>query len=222
MTITNVVEGPITEKQLRDLLKLKLREELPIICNLATVHDEAQNRSFEWLAFRKTDGSYVTALIPRQNAQDPNKLRDFALERGADLPRDKSDRLELIDAVIANKPALDLTCSAKVGWSANRSAFILHDQVIGDLTGLCCPMPDARSPFNIKCKGNRRAWTDEISAAAQYSDTLAFALSAAFAAPLVHLTGRPSASISTGEVKPGSLRPCWQAGQCLVSGWRKT
>ena len=123
--------GAISPTELRKILGLDTDARLPTVRALATVLQESRHRSFELIAFRLTDGTYKTALVPRDQALKLSLLDSFLLTQGADLPRDHAQRSRLLKRAINRKPLTTLSCLPRLGWTQDKSCFALSNRIVG-------------------------------------------------------------------------------------------
>lgn len=150
---------------------------------------------------------------------------------GLDLAptRKARERLELY--LVTAKPKGRARCVDRTGWSGGK-AFILPDASFGDTCGeMVVFQGAARRDHAFRTQGTLEQWQKQVARLCQGNSRLAFAVSAAFAAPLLrlvgmegggfHFRGESSRGKTTTLLVAGSV---WGGGETngFVRSWRAT
>jgi len=116
-----------------------------------------------------------------------------------------------------------IICTNKTGWSLENSVYVLPDRTISP--------PDAKQvvyqseiPANLgyEQKGTLQEWKDNVSAFAVGNSRICLAICAAFAAPLLTLTGEQGGGFHfRGESSQGKTTTLYVAGSVWGSHKRK-
>lgn len=137
----------------------------------------------------------------------------------------------LVELILSAEPEERVRCVATTGWHGER--FVLPDEVIGAETvgeRVLLQSPE-RMEHALNVKGNLEDWRDGVARFAVGNSRLVLAISAAFAAPLLavtgdegggfHFRGASSTGKSTALTVAGSV---WGGGglRGYVQSWRAT
>jgi uncharacterized protein (DUF927 family) len=131
--------------------------------------------------------------LPPSTVDDPWQFKKHLLDAGAILPANKSSVKTLLEATAASICEQELVYAAMTGWTEDGKAFVRSDKLVGksssNIVGFRRTKPqDPRGM--IKRSGSVASWKSSIGTPAESSSILMFAISAAFAAPLLKITGK--------------------------------
>ena len=177
------------------------------ILQIANIVDEETGVAFVVLSFPRIDGRTGTVTVPRSDLLDPVKLRLKLVDRNADLDLTVKDAREL-DGVINAKPLEHGVYVANAGWRPSRRVFIAATGMISKRQPGVTFLPprgrpDATMPPRTR-EGSLEGWKREVGRPCCLSDLGVLALSTAFAAPLLRMSGRPSFGLNLyGPSKAG-------------------
>ena len=177
------------------------------------------------------DNVWHTWAMPMSlTAGNGNEYRARLKSLGLDISPAKKARERLELYLVNAKPQARARCVNRTGWSGR--AFLLPDASFGDTGGEEVVFQGgAASGHNFHAAGNLEDWQREVAAFCQGNSRLAFAVAAAFAAPLLHLVslegggfhfrGESSRGKTTTLLVAGSV---WGGGEIngFVRSWRAT
>ncbi len=189
----------------------------------------------EWgrlLSFRDPDGrDHEWAMPTAMLAGDGTEYRARLLEQGLDILPSREARYGLHEYISSCRPAARVRAVTRIGWHDN--LFVLPTKTFGSVNGertlYQSAVPVAHA---FDTRGSLDDWQREIAALCAGNSRLALALSTAFAAPLLYLTGDESGGFHfvgtsslgkttalrvAGSVCGGSTRPSGYLRQ-----WRAT
>ena len=174
----------------------------------ANVEDEATGEAFEVFRFTKVGGRRDRLFVECEVADDPKQVRSRLRKYNADLsPRIKDSELEVQQAIDA-EPSRLFYFAAATGWLADNSGFVTPYGAIDPKKRRRKFLPP-RQLFDAprrgrKPEGDLAGWQRDVAGPCAYSDLGITLLSAAFAAPLLKLTGRKSFGVNVyGRAKTG-------------------
>lgn len=175
--------------ELRKILGLRPAEPVPDLSLLANAENEATGEAFEVYAFKKLNGGYGLARIPREQSlfDDRSTARTIAARNG-DLPRDLKKALKLVRKASRAGPRRQWRYVKQDGWRGGMRAFAHRGRIYGrkrvgsvELKG---PLSDRTRNYPLGRKGDLEEWK-RIAGLARYSTRLRMCICAAFAAPLL-------------------------------------
>lgn len=166
------------------------------------------------LRFRDRDGRERTIPILRASlASGGGDARSVLADAGLvfDTGRGKADRLTA--ALMRVKSSRRITLVGATGWSGDR--FVLPGQTFGSSAGERVLFTGEARSLNYGAAGTFAGWRDGVAAMACDNSALTFAISAAFAGPLLrplgaegggfHFRGNSSTGKSTLLIAAGSV-----------------
>lgn len=133
------------------------------------------------------------------------------LLRGAGLQIAPRARALLLDYLITRRPKQRARVATRTGWHENDGGrvFVLPDRAMGD-AGEVWLYEDGATSADYRERGTLDEWRAEVAALCAANSRLAFAVSLAFAAPLVELIGGESGGFhfsgESGDGKTTALR----------------
>jgi len=191
----------------------------------AVTHDERDNNFGRLLRFRNTLGRWREWAMPmellRANGDD---LRGELLSMGVEI--DPAARNLLAIYLQERAPNRSMRCALQVGWCDG--SFVLPDKVIGPNAADVIFQSGERGHEEFGVAGTLDGWQECIAARAVGNPLLTFALSAAFAGPMlarchaegggIHYTGESSTGKSSAVEAACSV---W-GGPGYKRSWRAT
>lgn len=203
--------------------------------NLEVIAETRNADSEEWgrlLRLTDRDGKQKDWAMPMSMlAGDGTAYRERLLSLGLIMAPGRFARDALHDYISTASPPAKARCVNRIGWHGR--AFVLPDSTMGDTAGevvlLQTDGPSSDHAFRIR--GTLASWQTNVGRYAVGNSRLIIALSAAFAAPLLHLSGAESGGFhlrgasstgkSTALVVAGSV---WGGGgvKGYVRQWRAT
>jgi hypothetical protein len=174
-------------------VKTKLRK-------VARIHDKGTNTYLDVIEF-PISKSHPGALelAPSVVGDRPafaRKLRDA----GADLPTDRDDLKQTLEAVANSDPPEKWVYEAQTGWLNGQKAFVLTSGVIGKTKAKIIGVNPAKAAKDYTGRkseqGDWQGWRDNVAEPARHSTTLMVAICAALAAPLLDVVRGQSFAIN--------------------------
>lgn len=162
---------------------------------IARIHDRATGTFLERIEFpRYQNGKGQIDLSPSVIC-DPILLAKNLRDAGAVLPTDRGELRNLLEAIAAAPCKRQIIYAAKAGWLPNRKGFVTTSGVLGKkksaIVGFRRSRPeDPRGSMELK--GDVSGWKEGVGKTATASSIAMFAISAALAAPLLKVIGKPS------------------------------
>lgn len=178
------------------------------------------------------DADKVLKVIPvacSSMQTDGSEVRQFLADEGLEIMPHKQPRYLLNQYIVMSRPEQTALCVNRLGWYDNFCAFILPDRTIGS-TG------DERIVYqpgslgvrsSVTAHGELNQW-QELSSLSAGNSRLVMALSAAFAAPLIELTGAESGGFnfvggsSTGKTTALFVAASVYGDPNYLNRWRAT
>jgi uncharacterized protein (DUF927 family) len=163
-------------------------------------------------------------------AGDGTAYRERLLSLGLEMAPGRFAREALHEYISTARPKHKARCVSRVGWHGR--AFVLPDGAIGARDGETVILQTAGAMDHaFRIRGTLEEWQQQVAQYAVGNTRLGLSLSAAFAAPLLHLTGAESGGFhlrgasstgkSTALVVAGSV---WGGGglKGYIKQWRAT
>jgi putative DNA primase/helicase len=144
------------------------------------------------LGWKNHDGAEVTWVMPaRLLGGHRDELWQALYERGLEISSANTARNLLLAYLTHANPTGRAHVVSRVGWYTDHgvTAFVLPDAVYGNAGGsqIIYTGNVASSPYRVK--GSPEEWRDRVGRPCIGNSRLAFAVSAAFAPPLLHIVG---------------------------------
>jgi putative DNA primase/helicase len=156
---------------------------------LALTRDRAASEWGYLLRIIDADGNiHLWPMPAAMLAGDGTQMREHLLRLGVRLAPGTAARRWLVEYLVTTHTKDRARCVTQPGW--NGRAFVLPSETFGDTQGETVVFQTAGrhdDPFRVG--GDLDGWREGVAAAARGNSRLVFGLSAAFAGPLLHLTG---------------------------------
>lgn len=176
----------------------------------AAVYEDLSDNSFvEQYRFTREDGKLGRLYISPSRANQWTVMASAMRDKGAAAVFCKKD---LILAVVAQPPKKRFTYAAHTGWQANNSGFALQHRAIGlssrNIRGIS-PNKCVLETADRRARGSSQRWRELVARMGNESTAIMFAISAAFAAPLLRWVGEESFAICLfGKTRGGKTAAC--------------
>ena len=150
------------------------------------------------------------------------------LDLGAD-PRNPAAVVDWLKRQPTEKGTPRLTAAAAIGWTKDASAYVLPERSIGSDSVIY--QPEQAPPFRQSAKGTLDQWRAEVGARCEGNPILLLAVSAAFAGPMLKLTGTEKGGAglhlfgASSKGKSSAMHAAasvWGDPSDLVRTWRAT
>jgi uncharacterized protein (DUF927 family) len=155
----------------------------------ALTRDHAGGEWGRLLVFPDRDGmEHRWAMPAAMLAKDGAELREVLLSQGLEITADPNKRRRLVEFIQAAEPGKLARCVTRAGWHGE--AFVMPAGTVGADDGEALVFQTA-APGDHKLAeaGELGDWREHVSAPCAGNSRLVVALSAAFAAPCLHLAG---------------------------------
>ncbi len=163
------------------------------VIKVSNMEDELTGDAYITYKFSKTCNRKGTLIVPRDEADDPEKLYVLLKRKNADLPADEKKAKAIIKAAITQRPQRHSLLVKHVGWRRNRKTFVIGGTVIGTRPGTLKKRPpqwlDGHPAARLSACGTVKGWKRQVAGLARYSSVLRVGLCACCAAPLVSVSG---------------------------------
>ncbi len=166
---------------------------------LARTRDDRGENWGVLLAWRDGDGRLHEWAMPRAMlAGDGVSIREYLLDRGLYVAPDQAARQALLRFLTAIIPEATARCVARVGWHriGDHQVFALPDAVYGDTPERVLLQSASAVEHKFNQVGSLAEWQGAIGRYCVGNTRLLLAVSAAFAGPLLMLTGEQSGGIN--------------------------
>jgi putative DNA primase/helicase len=180
------------------------------------------------LVFSDPRGHVKQWVLPsRLLAGDGAEFRAALMAMGLDVSVKPLMRSRLAEYIQSRKPDAYARTTDRVGWQLG-GAFVLPDRTIGEGEERIIFQSDGAVPNTFKQQGDVAAWRDAIARRCAGNSRLVFALSCAFAGPLLHLVGVDSGGFhyrgdsSTGKTTALRVAASAWGGNDFMQRWKTT
>ncbi|PGH56519.1 DNA helicase [Azospirillum palustre] len=177
------------------------------------------------LAWKDPDGRRHEWAMPRSIlAGDGTEFRRVFLDGGLFVAPGRKAR-DMLMVYLANVRAETYaTCVDRTGWHGR--VYVSATRTYGDTQSDPVILQGVTAAADTKPRGTLEGWQDEVAALAIGNSRLAFALSAAFAGPLLYLLNAESGGLhfrgASSIGKSSMLNVAASAWGCPVYNWRAT
>lgn len=170
------------------------------------------------------------AMPSRMLATDGAEYRGVLLGLGLRIATSSAARNLLTQYIQTREPEDYATCTDRVGWhpSGDGLAFVLPHETIGDDAERIVFQTEAAQENTFRVKGTPEQWRQRVAALCVGNSRLAFAVSAAFAGPLLRMAGVESGGFhfrgdsSSGKTTALKVAASVYGGPSYLQRWRTT
>jgi hypothetical protein len=167
---------------------------------LAIVEDERTKQFSCVVQFSSIFGDSRRVWIKRADFEDIKLLDATLRNKGAEFSIDTDINTEAIKALISSSSSVEKwKISLTTGWRDNNKQFVLPFEVVGtgDPNVRVCPPgeDDEGRAFKIGRSGTLVGWQKRVAKPARHSTRMVMGICAAFAAPLLKISGQNSFGI---------------------------
>ena len=173
------------------------------------------------------------AMPSRMLAGDGSEYRGALMGMGLRIATSPRARNLLTQYIQTRQPGEFATCTDRIGWHGR--AFVLPHETLSDEAERVVFQSESAQENTFRVKGTREQWRQRVGAACAGNSRLVFALSAAFAGPLLkpagmegggfHMRGDGSTGKSTTQVvaasvygNPDRFKQSWKATDNALEG----
>ncbi|MBF0283964.1 MAG: DUF927 domain-containing protein [Magnetococcales bacterium] len=161
---------------------------LRVVARTRNDHQEGHGRVLE---FPDADGHLHQWAMPMSLlAGDGTELRSTLLSMGLELSQNRKARELLADYIQRARPERTARCVDKTGWHGQ--VFVMPENVIGRTMEMVLFQSATRETPGFGVAGSLEDWRANVGALCRKNSRLLFAVSMAFAAPLLALVGDES------------------------------
>jgi hypothetical protein len=188
----------------------------------ASVEDQLKDKAFEVLEVGMLDGKVYFLQIEREKAYCRETLYRELLKANVAMPTDRYAALYELEDVIRQEPRERWVYAPSAGWFDDEAAFLLGDDLIGDVADVRVFPPDglfASTSIDLLRRGKLASWRRSIASPALAFPPWVVALSAAFTAPLLAPCGWPTFRLHLfGGTEPRRMAAIAVAGSAAGLG----
>lgn len=189
---------------------------------------DAKNESWgRLLEFDDLDGTRHTWALPMDLLKgDGAEYRGVLLSMGLQMSTMTKARNLLTQYIQTARVDTRARCVDRTGWHGG--VFVMPDATIGQADERILYQSASAAPGTFKKKGKLADWQKHVAAPCAGNSRLVFAVSAAFAAPLLEITGMESGGFhfrgdsSTGKTTALRLAASIWGGADYLQRWRAT
>ena len=170
------------------------------------------------------------SMPARMLSGDGGEYRGALLGMGLRIATSPRAKNLLTQYIQTRNPGEYATCTDRVGWhqSGDRLAFVLPHETIGDEAERIVFQSEAAQENTFRVKGTPAQWAQRIAALCAGNSRLVFALSCAFAGPLLRAAGVESGGFhfrgdsSSGKTTALKVAASVYGGPSYLQRWRTT
>lgn len=190
---------------------------------------DAKNESWgRLLEFDDMDGTHHAWAMPMELLSgDGNEYRRMLLSMGLQIAGSAKARNLLTQYIQTAQVEQRARCVERTGWHGS-NVFVMCDRTIGEDEERILFQSATATQGTFKQKGKLAAWQSNVAALCIGNSRLVFAVSAAFAAPLLHVSGMESGGVhlrgdsSTGKTTALRAASSVWGGMEYMQRWRST
>jgi putative DNA primase/helicase len=189
---------------------------------------DAENGEWGWLLeFSDADEKPKRWAMPASMlAGDGTQYRAMLLGMGLQIGAGLTAKNQLTIYILTQKTDVRVRCTDRIGW--HEDVYVLPDRTIGEGEEKVMFQAAGGVVSQFKQRGDLAQWRDEVAALCRGNSRLAFCVSAAFAAPLLHHAGVASGGFhivgdsSTGKSTAFKVAASVYGGKDYPRNWRMT
>lgn len=189
---------------------------------------DAKNESWgRLLEFDDLDGTHHAWAMPMELLSgDGNEYRRMLLSMGLQIAASGKARNLLTQYIQTTQVEQRARCVERTGWHGN--VFVMPDRTIGEDGERILFQSASATPGTFRQKGKLFTWQANGATLCAGNSRLVFAVSSAFAAPLLHITGMESGGVhfrgdsSTGKTTALRAAASVWGGIEYLQRWRAT
>lgn len=166
------------------------------------------------------------AMPARMLSGDGSEYRAALLNMGLRIAASSKARNLLTQYIQTRAPAEFAQCTDRIGWHG--TAFVLPRETLGDEAERIVFQTDSAIENTFKSKGTPEQWRDRVGALCAGNSRLVFAVSCAFAGPLLRPAGMESGGFhfrgdsSSGKTTALKVAASVYGGGSFLQRWRTT
>ncbi len=166
------------------------------------------------------------AMPARMLSGDGGEYRAALLNMGLRIATAPAARNRLTEYIQTRKPEEFASCTDRIGWHGR--AFVLPHETIGDDAERIVFQSENQMENTFRIKRDAQDWTDRIGRLCAGNSRLVFAVSCAFAGPLLRPAGMESGGFhlrgdsSSGKTTALRLAASVYGGPSFMQRWRTT
>lgn len=166
------------------------------------------------------------AMPARMLSSDGGEYRAALLNMGLRIATAPTARNRLTEYIQTRKPEQFASCTDRIGWHGH--AFVLPHETIGDEAERIVFQSDNQMENTFRIRRDVKDWTDRIGRLCAGNSRLVFAVSCAFAGPLLRPAGMESGGFhlrgdsSSGKTTALRLAASVYGGPSYMQRWRTT
>jgi len=203
---------------------LWLCSKLEITALTRDAKNEAWGRLIE---FDDLDGTHHTWALPMDLLKgDGTEYRGMLLSMGLQLSTMQKARNLLTQYIQTARVETRARCVERTGWHGG--VFVMPERTIGEADERILYQSASAAPGTFRQRGKLADWQAHVAAPCMGNSRLLFAVSVAFAAPLLEITGMESGGVhfrgdsSTGKTTALRLAASVWGGADFLQRWRAT
>ncbi len=166
------------------------------------------------------------AMPARMLASDGGEYRGALLSMGLKVASGTRVRNLLTQYIQTRNPNEYAQCTDRIGWHGH--AFVLPHETVGDESERIVFQSDSQMENTFRVKGDAAQWRDRVGSLCAGNSRLVFAVSCAFAGPLLRPAGMESGGFhlrgdsSSGKTTALKLAASVYGGTSFLQRWRTT
>lgn len=179
------------------------------------------------LTFHDADGTVHRWGMPmRLLSGGGDEMRAELLRLGFDVPTSQRSRNLLTDYIQQSQPTAKARCVERAGWHGR--VFVMPDRTIGEGGEPVLFQSETAGGHVYRERGDLSDWRSDVAELCRGNSRLLFAVSAAFAGPLLHWAGEESGGFnlrgasSTGKTTALRVAASVWGGPEFMRRWRAT